>query len=241
MKAMIFAAGLGTRLGKITSGTPKALVEVDGKSLLRRAVEKCTVEGFGDIIVNIHHFPDLLLAEIGELRRDGFCIEVSDETDELLETGGGLFKARGFFGKEPFLVYNADIVTDCNLGDLLGYHRKMGGVATLLTRKRPGNRFLLVDNSGRLLGWRNRSTGEEILVTSGTNPAHLEEIAFCGIHIIDPAIFGSMKGGVYSLMPFYLGIAGEKKIYTLRNDNGYWFDIGTPEKLEEANNYFRSK
>lgn len=230
MKAIIFAAGKGTRLGKITQDIPKALVDINGKSALRIAVEKCSEHGFNDIIINVHHFPDKVMEEIRKLQKIGYNLSVSDESERLLETGGGLFKARIFFNKEPFLVYNVDIITDLDLSALYNYHLEKNGIATLAVRHRKGNRFFLIDNSGILRGWRNIATGEEIMASSFQG--NLSEIAFSGIHIIDPLIFKYMQEGAYSLTTFYLEIAPRCNIYTFLDDSGYWGDIGTPENLE---------
>ncbi len=232
MKAMILSAGLGTRLGEITETKPKVLVDVNGKSLLRRAVEKCVESGFDDLIINVHHFADMVEEEIFRLRKDGYRIEISDERDELLDTGGGLFKARHFFNRDPFLVYNADIITDFDLSELLDYHLVKGGLATLAVRHRPGNRFLLVDRESLLCGWCNNLTGERIIARG--NDENLSEIAFSSMHIIDPEIFNYMSDGIYSMTPLYLRLASFHKIYTLLSDSGYWFNTGTPEILAEV-------
>ncbi len=163
MKAMIFAAGLGTRLGELSRERPKALVDVNGKTALRLAAGKLVSEGFDDLIINIHHHPALMTEEIEKLRSDGFMITVSDETDELLDTGGGLLRARQFFKDKPFVCYNADIFTDLDISDMYVQHLTSGALATLATRHRPGSRFLLVDKSGRVRGWRNVTTKEEII------------------------------------------------------------------------------
>jgi NDP-sugar pyrophosphorylase family protein len=131
MKAMIFAAGMGKRLGEITKDIPKALVSVNNKSILQLAVEKLHYSGFTEIIVNVHHFADMVTAEIEKLNTSGFNITISDERDKLLDTGGGLYKAKWFFDNEPFLVYNVDIVTDLDPGRLLTCHMDSGGIATL--------------------------------------------------------------------------------------------------------------
>jgi NDP-sugar pyrophosphorylase family protein len=230
MKAMIFAAGLGKRLGTITESIPKALVDINGKTALQLAVEKCTAHGFDDIIINVHHFADMVEDEVRRLNKIGFMISVSDERDQLLENGGGLFKARKFFGKDPFLLYNVDIISDLNLTSLYSLHLEKKGLATLAVRHRPGQRFLLVDKEGRLRGWRNVSTGEQIL--SGVKEAGLSEIAFSSMHIVEPEIFNYMSEGIYSMIDLYLGLATEHIIYTLKHDEGYWIDVGTPESLD---------
>jgi NDP-sugar pyrophosphorylase family protein len=232
MKAMILSAGKGTRLGKITETIPKVLVDINGKSLLRRAVEKCALHGFDDIIINVHHFADMVEEEIEGLKKTGFRITVSDERQEILDTGGGLYKARHFFYRDPFLLFNADIITDFDLSELLGYHRKKGGLATLAVRHRPGNRYFLTDQEGLLCGWCNNLTGERVISRgSGDN---LSEIAFSSMHIIDPEIFNHMSEGIYSMTSLYLKLASSHKIYTLLSDSGYWFNTGTPEILREV-------
>jgi NDP-sugar pyrophosphorylase family protein len=230
MKAMIFAAGLGKRLGKITENVPKALVDINGKTALHLAAEKCSGYGFNEIIINVHHFADKVEREVQQLNMKGFNISVSDEREMLLETGGGLYKARRFFDDAPFLIYNVDIISDLNLSSLYNCHIEKKGLATLAVRKRAGSRFYLIDNSGLIRGWRNNSTGEEILC--GTKSEDLFEIAFSGMHIVEPEIFNYMCNGVYTMTNLYLKLAAEHKIYTFRDDEGYWGDIGTPESLE---------
>lgn len=235
MKAMILAAGKGTRLGKLTEKTPKALIDINGKSILRLAAEKCQSAGFDDIIINVHHFADQVETEVERLNRTGFRISVSDERDMLLETGGGLFKAKEFFDNKPFLLYNADIISDINLKSLYDFHIQNPVIATLAVRKRPGNRFFLIDKNGFLKGWCNKSNGEKII--TGKENEELSEIAFSGIHIIDPEIFKYMNKGVYSMTALYIQLASTHKINTYCCNEGYWFDIGTPEKLEEIRNF----
>jgi NDP-sugar pyrophosphorylase family protein len=232
MKAMIFAAGLGKRLGDLTSELPKALVDINGKSILEMAVEKVSSHGFDEIIVNVHHFADKVEKEISGLRDKGYSIAVSDERKLLLETGGGLFRAKWFFDDSPFLVYNVDIISDIDLNKLYDFHIQNNAFATLAARIRKGNRFLLADKTGILRGWRNISTGEEIM--SGNFSGELTEAGFSGIHVLSPEIFTFMNEGIYSLTPLYLNLAAEKKILIYRHDNDRWFDIGTKEELEKA-------
>jgi NDP-sugar pyrophosphorylase family protein len=239
MKAMIFAAGLGKRLGNITESIPKALVDINGKTALQLAVEKCSSYGFDDIIINVHHFADMVEDEVKRLIKRGFKISVSDEREKLLENGGGLYKARDFFGKGPFLLYNVDIVSDLDLSVLYRLHLEKKGLATLAVRHRPGKRFLLVDNEGQLRGWRNISTGEQIL--AGVAGEGLSEIAFSSMHIVEPEIFNYMSEGIYSLVTLYLNLAAEHNIYTLKHDEGYWIDVGTPESLEYVRNLLDKK
>ena len=230
MKAMIFAAGLGKRLGNITQNIPKALVEINGKTILHLAAEKCSFYGFNDIIINVHHFADMVEEEVEKLNNTGYHITVSDERDMLLENGGGLYKARSFFDNEPFLLFNVDIISDLDLSALYVFHTEKKGLATLAVRHRPGKRFLLVDSNGQLRGWRNIATGEEILTDK--RGGELEEIAFSSMHIVEPEIFNYMTSGIYTMIDLYLRLASEHNIYTLKHDEGYWVDVGTPESLE---------
>jgi NDP-sugar pyrophosphorylase family protein len=236
MKAMIFAAGIGKRLGELTSNLPKALIEINRKTVLRMAVEKLTAHGFNDIIVNVHHLADMVEKEIESLRKSGYSITVSDERDLLLETGGGLFKARWFFNNNPFILYNTDIVTDLSLTSLYRFHLEKRGIASLAVRNRPGNRFFLTDSEGIIRGWRNKATGEEVI--AGGIPDGLTEIAFSGIHIVNPEIFNYMQDGIYTMTTLYLRLASDQRIYTFRHNEGFWADIGTKENLEIVRKFY---
>lgn len=237
MKAMILAAGKGTRLGELTAIIPKVLVDINGKSILQLAVEKCARAGFDEIIINVHHLAGMVVEEITRLGRLGYSLSISDETDGLLETGGGLYKARSFFDSQPFLLYNADILTELDLRELYNFHIERNALATLAVRNRPGNRFFLVNKEGVLRGWINKATGEKI-ITPGKEEK-LNEIAFSGMHIIDPSIFDYMQDGVFTMTTLYLTLASSHHIQTFTHNEGYWFDIGTPEKLEEARRYLK--
>lgn len=236
MKAMIMAAGKGTRLGKITETIPKTLLDINGKSLLRLAVENCAASGFDDIIINIHHLADQVEEEIERLKKVGYKITVSDERDKLLETGGGLYKVRDFFDNNPFMLYNADTLTDLDISVLYRYHLDMKGLATLAVRNRAGERFFLVDREGLLKGWCNKATGEKII--AGEETETMMEIAFSGRHIINPEIFNYMSEGVYTMTALYLHLADSHKIVTYREDGGYWLTVGTPEDLENVREFF---
>ncbi len=231
MKAMIFAAGKGTRLGNLTSATPKALLEINGKSTLQIAVEKVTSDGFSDIIVNVHHHSGRMMEEIERLNKMGFRISISDETEQLLETGGGLFKARWFFDDRPFLLYNADVITDLDLKALYSFHLQKKGIATLAVRKAGDSRVFITESDGTITGWK-------IIVSESKNSS---EVAFMGIHVVSPEIFTFMNEGIYSLTSLYLEIAKHRKIFTLCQAHSYFFDIGTPENLEDARHFFMKK
>ncbi len=232
MKAMILAAGKGTRLGKLTGTIPKVLLDINGKSLLRLAVENCSASGFDNIIINVHYLADMVEDEINRLIKYGYKITVSDEREMLLETGGGLYKAKAFFDRDPFLLCNADTITDLDLSALYRYHCDKKGLATLAVRNREGKRYLLVDQNGLMKGWINKSTGERIIACEETEI--LSEIAFSGRHIIEPEIFNYMSDGVYTMTALYLHLAESHKIITFRDDSGYWVNVGTPETLAEA-------
>lgn len=231
MKAMIFAAGLGTRLGEMTRTRPKALADINGRTMLELTAEKLVRAGFDNLMINIHHHPEQMLEEIERLRQRGYDITISDERDGLLDTAGGLYRARSFFGSEPFLAHNVDEFTDLDLTGMYRQHVESGALATLAVRHRPGNRQLLIDATGRLRGWRNNATKEEIITIESNRK--LEEVGFSGIQVLSPAIFELMQEGVYSLTSLYLMLAGKHLIMTCLHDYGYWFDGGTPQNLEK--------
>ena len=161
MKAMIFAAGLGTRLRPLTDHTPKALVPIAGKTMLERVILRLKDAGFNDITINIHHFGEQIIEFLRTHNDFGATIHISDERDRLLDTGGGIKKARPFLdGNEPFLVHNADIICDVDLAELYRHHRESNAEATLLVSERQTSRYLLLDDDNLLHGWINKSTGE---------------------------------------------------------------------------------
>lgn len=234
MRAMIFAAGLGTRLHPLTLSRPKALVEIAGKTALERAIEAVTEAGAREIVVNVHHFAPMV-ADFIASRRWSVPIRISDESERLLDTGGGLLKARPLLDSadgEPVLLHNADIVTDIPLDRM-----ELGGAdALLLTSERNSSRHLTFDRAGRLTGWRNLFTGE----TKG-NPAPADrQLAFGGIHLISPTLFDALEeyapaGEPFSLTPFYIANARRLEIRSWQQPHGTrWHDIGRPESLEAA-------
>ena len=230
MKAMIFAAGLGKRLGTITRDIPKALVDINGKTALHLAVEKCSGSGFNDIIINVHHFADMVEEEVEKLNKMGYRISVSDEREMLLENGGGLYKAGAFSTVilfcftmlTLFQILISRLFIDCIL------KRRVWQLWQSGTGLAKG--FFLSTATGRLQGLekyfnRGRDTGREY--DSG-----LSEIAFSSMHIAEPEIFNYMTEGIYTLIDLYLRLAADHRIYTLKHDEGYWVDVGTPESLE---------
>ena len=234
MKAMIFAAGLGTRLRPITNDIPKALAPINGIPILEIVIRRLINYGFNEIIVNVHHFADKVVEFLDSKNRFDINLQISDEREKLLDTGGGLKHASWFFDdKQPFLVHNVDTLTDIDLLDYYQYHQKNDALATILVRHRKGSRFFLFDQSNRLCGWENVVTHEKIIARKRVN--HLEQIAFSCLHIIDPKIFELIdEKGCFSIIDVYLRLAKNQKILGFIDDDSYWLDIGTPEKLKRA-------
>ena len=230
MKAMILAAGLGTRLRPWTNDRPKALVEYKGKPLLQWVIEKLKTSGFDQIIINIHHFADQIVEFIKA--NDSFGIEIvfSDETDQLLETGGGIKKAQWYLEDVPFfLVYNVDILSEIDLRKFANSHSSEA-IATLAVQQRQTSRTLLFDkNKHNLCGWRNHSTGAEKVIKQCNE---YDEFAFSGIHIISSKIFEYLPQGKYSIITAYLDIARHEKITYFDHSGDKWRDMGLKESYD---------
>ncbi len=241
MKAMVFAAGLGTRLRPLTAHCPKALVEVGGVPMLERVILRLKHAGFDRIVVNVHHFPDMIIDFLKSRDNYGIEIEVSDERDGLLDTGGALVKARALLGDdEPVLVHNADILTDIDLGIMMKTHIEKKAAATLLVAHRTTSRYLLFDKAADLHGWMNVKSGETI--PEGIEPDKYGRLAFGGVHVISPQLLDRMVGyrpkGAFPIMPFYLSVCHEEKINGyIPSDEYHWFDIGKPDTLAAAESY----
>ncbi|PZX20308.1 nucleotidyltransferase-like protein [Breznakibacter xylanolyticus] len=238
LNAMIFAAGLGTRLMPLTQNTPKAMVQVNGQPLLWYAIHNVIQAGATRIVVNVHHFAPQIIAYLNELSFPGVEIMVSDERDQLLETGGGLLKAKNLFVKDaPILIHNADVLTNSNLTTLVNQHRTNGALATLMVQQRPTQRYLLFDCNDELCGWENLKTGERIITR---DKDHLQQMAFNGIQMVDYRIL-EMLGGVrkFSITRGYLDLSPDYAIRAWKDWQGQWFDIGTIEKLHEAIHEFK--
>ena len=243
---MIFAAGLGTRLRPLTDNMPKALVPVAGKPMLERVIIRLKVAGFDDITVNIHHFGGQIIDFLEANRNFGVNIHISDERELLLDTGGGIRKARPFLdGDEPFLVHNADILTDIDLAAFYRHHQESNVEATLLVSERNTSRYLLFDNRYNLHGWINKSTGEVKPEGFSYQAGEFKELAFGGIHVISPSLFRLMDTpqwtGKFSIIPFYLSICRQAQIQGYPLQGFQWFDIGKPETLAQAEAYLIAK
>ena len=248
MKAMIFAAGLGTRLKPITDSMPKALVPVCGQPLLYHVITKLVADGYDDLIVNVHHFPDQIIHYLHS-HDFGAKIAVSDERDFLRETGGGIKFARPLLDfstppaaplemtTEPFLVHNVDIVSNLDLKWLREQHRE-GALATVVVSERKTQRYLLFDDDGRLKGWTNIATGEVRSPYPDIDPDQYRKLAFAGIHLISPAIFEAFDrygfGDRFSIMDFYLRACADYPIYAAVPPSFRMVDVGKKETLSEA-------
>jgi MurNAc alpha-1-phosphate uridylyltransferase len=237
MKAMIFAAGLGSRLKPWTDYHPKALAMVNGKSLLQRNIEYLQRNGINEVIVNVHHFAHQVVEAIEKNKGWGSFVSISDETGAILETGGGLQKAGWYFLREnDLVVMNVDILTDMDLQEMIRHHEKMKPLATLATSDRDTSRYFLFDEQDILSGWRNIKTGEEKIV----RPAEkLSQKAFSGIHVISASIFSLVKQqGKFSMVDVYLTLAKDRIILSYDHTGTKLIDVGKPESIEMAEALF---
>lgn len=236
MQAMIFAAGLGTRLRPLTNDKPKALVEIKGKTLLEITIMRLKRFGFSHFVVNVHHFADQVTAFLQQNNHFGCNIMISDERELLLDTGGGLKKARPFFTEAPILIHNVDAVSDIDLGKLYDDHVLHHPLATLATCRRTSSRYLLFDTGNRLVGWMNEKTGEKKYCSGPKYPA--DPIAFSGIQVVEPVIFDYMPDvPAFSIIDVYLRAGAEKNIRSFDHTEGYWRDVGKPHHLLEAEHF----
>jgi NDP-sugar pyrophosphorylase family protein len=241
MKAMILAAGLGTRLRRLTEDRPKALVEINGRTLLEITLTRLHAFGIQDVIINVHHFADMVVDYLRKNDNFGMRIEVSRE-EELLDTGGGLKKAAHFFaenssrpdssGEEPFMVHNVDVLSSIDLRRMVQFHNDNHALATLAVQGRKTSRYLLFDDQLQLCGRRSGAAQPEFV--GGREQA--QSLAFSGIHIISPRLLTMMiEDGAFSIITTYLRLAAHgEKILAFRADKYYWRDLGTPEGLAQA-------
>ncbi len=237
MKAMILAAGLGTRLRPLTNDRPKALVEVAGRTLLEITIARLRQFGVLEVIVNVHHFAGMVTEYLRGKNNFGMRIEISEE-NSLLDTGGGLKKAAWFFREEgpaaaPFLLHNVDVISGIDLRQMLAFHAQNQALATLAVQQRQSSRYLLFDEQMRLCG--RRLVQEQKTELARPSP-QLQELAFSGIHAISPRLLGMMsEEGAFSIVQSYLRLAGEgERIVAYRADGDYWRDLGSPESVARA-------
>ena len=239
MKAMVLAAGLGTRLRPLTNDRPKALVEVCRRSLLEITLTRLRDFGIRDVIINVHHYADLVIDRVKAACSFGMNIEFSRE-DVLLDTGGGLKKAAWFLAgdsgerkDDPFILHNVDVISTINLQRMVEAHKESGALATLAVQERKSSRYLLFNDRLHLCGRRLvKEEKAEIVCPS----QKMIELAFAGIHVISPRIFPLLtEDGIFSIIPAYLRLAAQsEKIQAFRADEYYWRDLGKPENIRQA-------
>ena len=241
MKAMIFAAGLGTRLKPLTDHMPKALVPVAGKPMLEHVINKLIAAGVDGIVINVHHFAQQIIDFLKEKDNFGIQIWISDETGELLETGGGIKKASPYFN-EPFLVHNADILSNLDLKAMYDSHVASGNDATLLVSPRKTARYLLFNEENKLCGWVNKETLQTKPEGFVYQPETQKEYAFGGIHIISPSLFKYMEGwtGKFSIIDFYLQTCQQAQLGGYIKEDLQLIDIGKLDTLTKAEEFIHS-
>lgn len=241
MKAMIFAAGLGSRLKPLTNTTPKALVMVAGKPLLQHTIEKLILSGFNEIIINVHHFADQIIDFIKLKNSFDIKIEISDERNILLDTGGGIKNASHFFDDgNPFLIHNVDIISDIDLKDLYNFHIKSGASVTLVCSERKTSRYFLFNKDNYLKGWINEKTNEIKSPIVDFEFSRFRKLAFSGIHIINPSVFKFLSDFTekFSIVDFYLSICNTEQVIAYVPDNLRMIDVGKPDSLKKASSFF---
>ena len=231
---MIFAAGLGTRLKPYTNNKPKALVELAGKTLLERAIVKLKNLGVDRIVINVHHFADLIEDFLEENNNFGMDIRISDERDELLDTGGGLKKAKPLFiPDKPILIYNVDILSTIDLKKFINQHVSSKALVSMVMRNRESSRYLYFNKDNQLTGWMNNKTNERKVARSDMDES--DPLAFSGIHVVNPGLFDLIKEeGKFSIIDLYLRLAKTEKMLAYKDQSDVWFDLGKPEQLKEA-------
>jgi len=238
MKAMVLAAGLGTRLRPLTESRPKALVEVNGRTLLEITLARLRSFGISEVIVNAHHFAEMIVAYLEANQNFGMRVQVSRE-DVLLDTGGGLKKAAWFFREkatsshEPFLLHNVDVISTIDLRRMVQFHEQAQALATLAVQDRKTSRYLLFDEQSQLCGRRSGDGQQLEMVRPATQP---KALAFSGIHVISPRLFARMtEDGAFSIVTCYLRLAAAgEKIAGFRADEYYWRDLGTADHIAQA-------
>ncbi len=238
MKAMIFAAGLGTRFKPWTEKHPKALAVVNGKSLLQQNVEYLQRYGIKDVVVNVHHFSEQIVEAIQKHGGWGSNITISDEKDEVLETGGGLLKAKALLGNQTFITINVDILTNLNVNGMIDFHHQQKSFITLCTAERTTSRFLLFNKENRLCGWRNIKGKDEIekIVVADQN---LIQKAYSGIAVFEPQVLDQIPfSGKFSLIDVYLHLTAAYKIVGYDHSGDKWIDVGKPESVPLAEEMF---
>lgn len=238
MNALILAAGLGTRLGDLTSDRPKALVQVEGRTMLEHQLRHLHAAGFDRFVINIHHFAPKVREFLQENGNFGLDISLSDESDLLLDTGGGLRKAMRLMGNDdPVLVHNVDIFSSADLAGLYRKHIESGADATLLTARRSTSRYLYFDKGGALCGWSNEKTGQVRSPLAGFDKTAYTPYAFQGIHVVSKSLLpllDAVPEAKFGITDFYVSNAGRLDLRMVESDASRWVDAGKPETLELA-------
>ena len=234
--AMILSAGLGTRFKPWTDHHPKALAVVNGKSLLQRNIEYLQQFGIRNVVVNVHHFAEQIISAIEKNNGWGSNVSISDEKEEVLETGGGVLKAKPLLKGKRFITLNVDILTDTDLGRMMDFHLQQRALITLATTERKTSRYLLFNGDNRLCGWRNTSTGDERI----SFPSDvLIQKAFSGMTIMEPSVFDLIAfEGKFSLIDVFLSLAAKHTIVGFDHSGGKLVDVGRTESVEVASALF---
>ncbi len=243
MKALVFAAGLGTRLKPLTDTMPKALVPVGGKPLLCHVISRLKDAGIDDVVVNVHHFADQIINYLKEQDNFGIKISVSDERDLLRETGGGIRHARRFLEGGPFLIHNVDIISDLDIPWFISQARP-DALATVLVSDRKTKRYLLFDDDMRMVGWSNIENGEVKSPYPGLDPTKCHRYAFSGVHLISDGIFTIFEddgwGERFPIMDFYINECASHPIYGVLPKSLRMMDVGKLETIEEAETFLKT-
>ena len=236
MIAMLFAAGLGTRFKPWTDKHPKALAMVNGKTLLQRNIEYLRKYDITDVVVNVHHFPEQIIDTIEKNNAWGSTITISDESDEILETGGGLLKAKHLLFRDTVLTFNVDMLTEINIKHFLVHHQQENALITVAVSERATSRYLLFNKYNRLIGWRNKNTGEDKIVIQAKD---IFEKAYSGMAIFQPEALDLITlRGKFSLIDAYLQLAPQNKIAAYDHTGERLIDVGKPENVKVAEQMF---
>lgn len=237
MKAFILAAGLGTRLMPLTKDIPKAMVKINGKPMLGHLIDKLTKSGFNQIVINVHHHGEKIIDYVNDLNYDGVEIIISDERNQLLDTGGGLLRAKDLLANSSdFLVHNVDIYSNIDLREMYLDHKNSNNLVSLAVKERKSSNYLLFDNENTLCGWYSKKTGAKRIVKEKDN---YKELAFSGIQVISSEIFKHItETGKFGVIPMYLRLAHNHKLGAYIHNNNDVLDLGKHESLKKAESLF---
>lgn len=241
MEGFIMAAGLGTRLRPLTDYRPKALVEVDGHSLLENTITQLVLVGVDHIVINVHHFANMMIDYI-QSHNWGVPVSISYEQEQLMDTGGGLKKAEPLFHTHsPILIHNVDILSRIDISRMLSYHIDSKSIATLAVSKRNTDRQLMFSDTKKLIGWHNRKDNHYLWSAGVPYQGAIEEYAFSGIAIVDPQLLSLLPQAThpYPIIPEYLGISKNHTISYFEHNPNDWIDVGKPETLAKAAQFIR--